>query len=227
MYKIIGTLLMVMAMWSHASDLTIPDYKAQYTFINSKVSMDGIRELKTLPNNRRSLSYNAKIPLGNINIRSEFHENENFISTDLYSMVAKVTLLKQKRVLEFNREEGILKSSGKFEWIKRLPKDLEIFDPLNAQVQIRKMVMQGAQEFSLVLPEMKTGDIKSNKYSLQEDRECRIGEKVYQCKVVQRYRPQEDRITTYFIAPDLNHMIVRMEDRDEDGDTLLQLQKIL
>ena len=227
MYKISGALLTFMAMWSHASDLTIPDYKAQYTFTNSRVSMEGIRELKTLPNSKRSLSYNAKNSLGKINIRSEFYENDNFISTKVYSVVARVFLIKQKRVLEFNREEGTLQSSGKFKWIKEMPKNLEIFDPLNAQLQIRKMVMQGAQQFSLFLPEMKTGEIKSNKYSLQEDRECRIKEIVYQCKIVRRYRPQEDRITTYFIAPDLNHMIVRMEDRDEDGDTLLELQKIL
>ena len=44
-----------------------------------------------------------------------------------------------------------MSASGKFEWVKDLPENLEIFDPLNAQIQIRKKVMQGAQNiFSFI-----------------------------------------------------------------------------
>ena len=227
MYKSIGALLMLMAVSTNAAYQVIPDYKANYTFTNSKVSMEGVRELKTFADGARSLSFNAKIPLGKIDITSEFHENKNFISTDLYSMTANVTFLKQERILKFDRLKNTLSSTGKFNWVEDLPASLEIFDPLNAQLQIRKMVAQGAQQFSLFLPEMKTGEIKSNQYSLKEDRECKMGDQPYQCKVVERYRPQEDRVTTYFLAPELGYMIVRMEDRDEDGDTLLELQSLL
>jgi|TARA_B110000305_G_C19321442_1_gene579158 hypothetical protein len=227
MYKSIGMLWMLMAVSANAADSVIPDYKANYTFTNSNVSMEGVRELQTFVDGKRSLSFNARFPLGKINIGSEFHEVQGIIATDLYTVSAKWTLIKQERTLIFNRQEKTMSASGKFEWVKDLPDNIEIFDPLNAQIQIRKKVMQGHQTFSLLMPEIKTGEIESNQYKLNADEECKVGNQIYQCKVVQRERPQEDRITTYFLAPELGYMIVRIDDQDKDGDTLLELQSLL
>jgi len=225
MYKSTIALLMLIAM--NASGQMLPDYKAMYNFTNSDVSMKGIRELKTFEDGRRSLSYNAKFPLGKINIGSTFHETEDFIATDLYTVSAKWTVIKQERILKFDRKEKTIAATGKFEWVKELPENLEIFDPLNAQIQIRKKVIQGVQTFSVLLPEMKTGEIESNYYKLNKDEECTVGESIYQCKVVQRERPQENRTTTYFLSPELGYMIVRIEDQDKNGDTLLELESLL
>jgi len=41
-----------------------------------------------------------------------------------------------------------------------------VFDPLNAQIQIRKNVIAGLMEFSLMLPDLKTGSIEANNYKL-------------------------------------------------------------
>jgi hypothetical protein len=205
----------------------LPVYRAMYDFTNSDVSMKGVRELKTFEDGNRSLSFNAKFPLGKINIGSRFKESENFISTNLYSVDAKWTLIRQERVLKFDRKEKIMSASGKFEWVKELPENLEIFDPLNAQIQIRKKVIEGAKTFSILLPEIKTGEIVANKYRLNPDEECFVGEITYQCKVVQRDRPQENRVTKYFLAPEIGYMIVRVEDQDKKGDTLLELKSLL
>ena len=225
MYKIIYMALLVFTM--NAFGQTLPDYKAMYNFTNSDVTMKGVRELKTFTDGRRSLSFNAKFPLGKIDIGSEFYESEDFITTNQYTVSAKWTVISQERILKFNRQEKTITASGKFKWVKDLPDNLEIFDPLNAQIQIRKKVMQGAQTFSLLLPEIKTGEIESNKYRLNPDEECLVGKKIYQCKVVQRERPQENRITTYFLSPDLGYLIVKIEDQDSKGDTLLELKSLL
>ncbi|MDA9601087.1 DUF3108 domain-containing protein [Pseudomonadota bacterium] len=221
------SVLLALTITLNVSGQMLPDYRAIYDFTNSDVSMEGIRELKTLEDGKRSLSYNAKFPLGKINIGSDFHESEDFISTNRYTVSAKWTVVKQERVLKFDREEKTMSASGKFEWVKDLPENLEIFDPLNAQIQIRKKVMQGAQTFSLLLPEIKTGEIESNQYKLNPDAECSVGKKIYRCKVVQRERPQENRITTYFLSPELGYLIVKIEDQDSKGDTLLELKSIL
>ena len=226
MFKSMSTLLTV-TIALNVSGQMLPDYRAIYDFTNSDVSMEGVRELKTLEDGKRSLSYNAKFPLGKINIGSNFHESEDFISTNRYTVSAKWTIVKQERVLKFDREEKTISASGKFEWVKDLPENLEIFDPLNAQIQIRKKVMQGAQTFSLLLPEIKTGEIESNQYKLNADADCLVEEKIYQCKVVQRERPQENRTTTYFLSPELGYLIVKIEDQDSKGDTLLELKSIL
>ncbi|MDA9618401.1 DUF3108 domain-containing protein [Pseudomonadota bacterium] len=221
------SVLLALTITLNVSGQMLPDYRAIYDFTNSDVSMEGIRELKTLEDGKRSLSYNAKFPLGKINIGSDFHESEDFLSTNRYTVSAKWTIVKQERVLKFDREEKTMSASGKFEWVKDLPENLEIFDPLNAQIQIRKKVMQGAQTFSLLLPEIKTGEIESNQYKLNPDAECSVGKKIYRCKVVQRERPQENRITTYFLSPELGYLIVKIEDQDSKGDTLLELKSIL
>ena len=227
MYKSMSALL-ALTITLNVSGQMFPDYRAIYDFTNSDVSMEGVRELKTLKDGKRSLSFNAKFPLGKINIGSDFHESEDFISTNQYTVSAKWTIVKQERVLKFDRAEKTISASGKFEWVKDLPDNLEIFDPLNAQIQIRKKVIQGAKTFSLLLPDIKTGEIESNHYTLNADAECEVGEVAYQCKVVQRKRPQDNnRITTYFLSPELGYLIVRMEDQDEKGDTLLQLKGLL
>ena len=226
MYRSMSVLL-ALIITLNVSGQIVPDYRAIYDFTNSDVSMEGVRELKTLKDGKRSLSFNAKFPLGKINIGSDFHESEDFISTNQYTVSAKWTIVKQERVLKFDRAEKTISASGKFEWVKDLPDNLEIFDPLNAQIQIRKKVMQGAQTFSLLLPEIKTGEIESNQYRLNPDADCLVGEKIYQCKVVQRERPQENRTTTYFLSPELGYLIVKIEDQDSKGDTLLELKSIL
>ena len=226
MYRSMSVLL-ALIITLNVSGQIVPDYRAIYDFTNSDVSMEGVRELKTLKDGKRSLSFNAKFPLGKINIGSDFHESEDFISTNQYTVSAKWTIVKQERVLKFDRAEKTISASGKFEWVKDLPDNLEIFDPLNAQIQIRKKVMQGAQTFSLFLPEIKTGEIESNQYKLNPDAECSVGKKIYRCKVVQRERPQENRITTYFLSPELGYLIVKIEDQDSKGDTLLELKSIL
>ena len=226
MYRSMSVLL-ALIITLNVSGQIVPDYRAIYDFTNSDVSMEGVRELKTLKDGKRSLSFNAKFPLGKINIGSDFHESEDFISTNQYTVSAKWTIVKQERVLKFDRAEKTISASGKFEWVKDLPDNLEIFDPLNAQIQIRKKVMQGAQTFSLLLPEIKTGEIESNQYKLNPDADCLVGEKIYQCKVVQRERPQENRITTYFLSPELGYLIVKIEDQDSKGDTLLELKSVL
>ena len=219
--------LLALTITLNVSGQMFPDYRAIYDFTNSDVSMEGVRELKTLEDGKRSLSYNAKFPLGKIDIGSNFHESKDFILTNQYTVSAKWTIVKQKRILKFDREAKTMSASGKFKWVKDLPENLEIFDPLNAQIQIRKKVMQGAQTFSLLLPEIKTGEIESNQYKLNPDAECSVGEKIYQCKVVQRERPQENRITTYFLSPELGYLIVKIEDQDSKGDTLLELKSVL
>ena len=226
MYRSMSVLL-ALIITLNVSGQIVPDYRAIYDFTNSDVSMEGVRELKTLKDGKRSLSFNAKFPLGKINIGSDFHESEDFISTNQYTVSAKWTIVKQERVLKFDRAEKTISASGKFEWVKDLPDNLEIFDPLNAQIQIRKKVMQGAQTFSLLLPEIKTGEIESNQYKLNPDAECSVGKKIYRCKVVQRERPQENRTTTYFLSPELGYLIVKIEDQDSKGDTLLELKSIL
>ena len=225
MYKYLGILFILIS-----SDLTaqeIPDYRGEYVFTNSRVSMQGIRELITHnEEGKRTIQFNAKFPLGRIKIISDFSETDNLITSTKYYVDVKWTLISDKRTLTFDQTSGTLNSKGKFEWSQALIENENVFDPLNAQIQIRKNVIPVLMEFSLMLPDLKTGAIEANNYKVINNGNFEVDGTNYPCIIVERIRLQDDRTTRYFLAPDLDYLIIKVEDQDQDGDTMLELKKL-
>ena len=205
----------------------IPDYKGEYTFTNSRVSMTGIRELISHEEvGKRTIQFNAKFPLGRIKIISDFSEMDNLITSNRYFVDVKWTLISDKRTLNFDQASGNLTSKGKFEWTQDLPGNANVFDPLNVQIQIRKNVIAGLSDFTLMLPDLKSGEIEANNYKVVENGEFEVDGINYPCIIVERVRLQDDRTTRYFLATDLDYLIIKVEDEDQDGDTMLELKKL-
>jgi hypothetical protein len=189
--------------------------------------MKGIRELISHEEDgKRTIQFNAKFPLGRIKIISDFTEDNNIMTSTRYYVDAKWTLLSDKRTLNFDQDSGIISSKGKFEWSQALLKNENVFDPLNVQIQIRKNVIAGLKEFSLMLPDLKTGAIEANNYEVIDNGSFEVGGTNYPCVIVERIRLQDDRTTRYFLAPDLDYLIIKVEDEDQDGDTMLELKKL-
>ena len=225
MYKYLGIIFVLISSDLAAQD--IPDYKGEYVFTNSRVSMQGIRELITHNDEgKRTIQFNAKFPLGRIKIISDFSEIDNRITSTKYYVDVKWTLISDKRTLNFDQASGTLTSKGKFEWSEALIENENVFDPLNAQIQIRKNVIAGLMEFSLMLPDLKTGAIEANNYKVIDNGNFEVDGTNYSCIIVERIRLQDDRTTRYFLAPDLNYLIIKVEDQDQDGDTMLELKKL-
>ena len=225
MYKYLAMLFVLISANLLAQE--IPDYKGEYVFTNSKVSMRGIRELITHEEQgKRTIQFNAKFPLGKIKIISDFIEEDNLISSIQYYVDAKVLIRSDKRTLKFDQSSGTLTSKGKFEWSQTLLKNENVFDPLNVQIQIRKNVIAGLKDFSLMLPDLKSGAIEANNYKVVDSDSFEVDGTVYPCIIVERIRLQDNRTTRYFLAPDIDYLIVKVEDEDQDGDTMLELKKL-
>jgi|TARA_B100001094_G_scaffold212073_1_gene206028 hypothetical protein len=225
MFKYLGILFIFITADLVAQD--IPDYKGEYVFTNSRVSMKGIRELITHEEEgKRTIQFNAKFPLGRIKIISDFFEKNNLISSKQYYVDAKVLIRSDKRTLTFDRSSGTLTSKGKFEWSQALLKNKNVFDPLNVQIQIRRNVIAGLKDFSLMLPDLKTGAIEANNYKVVDNGSFEVDGTDYPCIIVERIRLQDNRTTRYFLAPDLDYLIIKVEDEDQDGDTMLELKKL-
>jgi hypothetical protein len=135
-------------------------------------------------------------------------------------------LISDKRTLSFDQATGTLTSEGKFEWSQALLENENVFDPLNVQIQIRRNVIAGLEEFSLMLPDLKTGAIEANNYKIVDNGSFEVDGVEYPCIIVERFRQQDDRTTRYFLAPDLDYLIIKVEDEDQDGDTMLELKKL-
>ena len=82
------------------------------------------------------------------------------------------------------------------------------------------------KKFSLMLPDLKSGAIEKNNYKIVENGKFEVEGINYQCIVVERIRLQDDRTTRYFLAPELDYLIIKVEDEDQDGDTSLELKKL-
>ena len=135
-------------------------------------------------------------------------------------------MISDRRTLNFDQASGTLTSKGKFKWNQALIENENVFDPLNVQIQIRKNVIAGLMEFSLMLPDLKTGAIEANNYKVIDDGNFEVDGTNYSCIIVERIRLQDDRTTRYFLAPDLDYLIIKVEDQDQDGDTMLELKKL-
>ena len=161
MYKYLSLFLILITFNLASQD--IPDYKGEYVFTNSRVTMEGIRELIShAEEGKRTIQFNAKFPLGRIKIISDFTEINNLMSSTKYFVDVKWTLISDKRTLNFDQDAGTLSSKGTQDLIK----NENVFDPLNVQIQIRKNVIAGLMEFSLMLPDLKTGAIEANNYKV-------------------------------------------------------------
>ena len=105
MYKYLGMLFVLISVHLLAQD--IPDYKGEYVFTNSKISMRGIRELITHEEEgKRTIQFNARFPLGRIKIISDFSEMNNLISSTQYYVDAKVLIRSDKRTLNYDQSSG-------------------------------------------------------------------------------------------------------------------------
>ena len=92
MYKFLGMLCVLISTDLAAQE--IPDYKGEYVFTNSRVSMQGIRELITHEETgKRTIQFNAKFPLGKIKIISDFSEKNNLISVSYTHLTLPTILL--------------------------------------------------------------------------------------------------------------------------------------
>jgi hypothetical protein len=77
-----------------------------------------------------------------------------------------------------------------------------------------------------MLPDLKTGAIEPNNYKVVGEGSYQVEGVDYPCVIVERIRTQDDRTTRYFLAPELDYLIIKVEDQDEDGDTMLELKKL-
>ena len=112
--------------------------------------------------------------------------------------------------------------------LKHLEDQWEKFEAmyLKGSYEIRKNVIAGMKKFSLMLPDLKSGAIEKNNYKIVENGKFEVEGINYQCIVVERIRLQDDRTTRYFLAPELDYLIIKVEDEDQDGDTSLELKKL-
>ena len=129
--------------------------------------------------------------------------------------------------ISFDYDSFKINSSGRDSWVAPLDQTAFLTDPLNAQIQIRLNLISGMKKFYINLIEMETGEIQENLYELDGEAICTLQDKNYDCVILKRYRESDNRITTYYLIPELAYMFYKVIDESPEEYQKLELKELL
>ena len=211
----------------------VADYKAEYLFETGDFSVTGIRELITDEENEIArITFNAKTKIVKLFFESSFVINKGSIISKKYIANVRALLIKRNQSIIYDNINQNIKSSGQNKWDINYADDIDILDPLNAQVQMRLNVkdMHESKEynsFEIALQDIRNGNIEVNTYKFSRNDLYTFNEKNYESIVIKRVRDQDSRITEYHLVPELGYLIMEVLDTGAEATQTLKLQKIL
>ena len=211
----------------------VADYKAEYLFETGDFSVTGIRELITDEENEIArITFNAKTKIVKLFFESSFVINKGSINSKKYIANVRALLIKRHQSIIYDNINQNIKSSGQNKWDINYADDIDILDPLNAQVQMRLNVkdMHESKEynsFEIALQDIRNGNIEVNTYKFSRNDIYTFNEKNYESIVIKRVRDQDSRITEYHLVPELGYLIMEVLDTGAEATQTLKLQKIL
>ena len=211
----------------------VADYKAEYLFETGDFSVTGIRELITDEENEIArITFNAKTKIVKLFFESSFVKNKGSIVSKKYIANVRALLIKRNQSIIYDNINQNIKSSGLNKWDINYADDIDILDPLNAQVQMRLNVkdMYESKEynsFEIALQDIRNGNIEVNTYKFSRNDIYTFNEKNYESIVIKRVRDQDSRITEYHLVPELGYLIMEVVDIGAEATQTLKLQKIL
>ena len=212
---------------SLSSDV-IPDYKARYSFERDDFSVTGIRELKATNEDSYSLKFNARTMLVvSLDFESNFEIKNSKLISKNYKVKIRPKSVDRDQSIIYDYENLKINSSGINSWEAKLDQMAFSADPLNAQIQIRLNLINGMSKFYINLIEIKTGEIKKNFYTLDGKENCTLNGKNYNCVLLKRYRESDNRITTYYLIPELDYLFYRVVDQSPEGYQKLEIKELL
>lgn len=198
------------------TDLLKP-YKATYISqwdMGISFSANAVRELKRT-GDQWNLSLNAKAMIASLNEFSEFTVQDNQIRPDRYEYHRTVLGSKKDAVLQFNWNTGtVLNDIKKKPWTMDTP--VGTLDNLSYQMQLRLDIASGKEE--LVYQVADGGKLKTYPFK-------RIGHDVIKTSLgsfntvkIQRDRgPNSKRETFIWFAPELDYMVVKLQQVEKSG----------
>tara|TARA_B100001175_G_C19274900_1_gene525977 strand:+ start:71 stop:778 length:708 start_codon:yes stop_codon:yes gene_type:complete len=211
----------------------VADYKAEYLFETGDFSVTGIRELITDEENEIArITFNAKTKIVKLFFESSFVINKGSIVSKKYIANVRALLIKRNQSIIYDNINQNIKSSGQNKWDINYADDIDILDPLNAQVQMRLNVKdmyesEDYNSFEIALQDIRNGNIEVNTYKFSRNDIYTFNEKNYESIVIKRVRDQDSRITEYHLVPELGYLIMEVLDTGAEATQTLKLQKIL
>ena len=224
----ISRTLLLIIFTINLSSSVIPEYKAKYVFERDDFSITGIRELKKSNNDDFIFKFNANtLLIVSMNFESIFEIKDSKIISKNYEVKIRPKSVDRDQRISYDYDNFKINSSGRNSWVASLDQTAFLTDPLNAQIQIRLNLISGMKKFYINLIEMETGEIQENFYELDGEAICALQDKNYDCVILKRFRESDDRITTYYLIPELAYMFYKVIDESPEEYQKLELKELL
>jgi hypothetical protein len=156
--------------------------------------------------------------------RSVLKTDQGQLRVQRYDMLLSVFGIEREDHANFDWENRLISTRGRRE--RELPLDDDHFDPLGHQLALRCDLAQGRQEVSYQV--VRKGKVKRYLFRRvgTESLDTALGR--IQTVVVELVHDTDEQSTRIWVAPSLNHLLVKLHQRDDedDLDSTLQLQTV-
>lgn len=209
--------------------IPLNSFKAVYTTaFDMGVSLNGeaIRVLKSLDNGSWSFSSEASALMAGISEKTRFtYQPSEHIKPLSYRYHRKVLGKSRKASVDFdwdsNRVTTVVKDTP---WKMSVPEATQ--DKLSYQLQLRLDLMAGKTEMTYSVAD--GGKLKEYRFKVTGEESIETPFGTYNAVRVMRDRGENaDRETLIWFAPELDYLIVRLEQTESDGKTYALLLKNL
>jgi hypothetical protein len=162
-----------------------------------------------------------------MNFESIFEIKDSKIISKNYEVKIRPKSVDRDQRISYDYDNFKINSFGRNSWVAPLDQTAFLTDPLNAQIQIRLNLINGMKRFYINVIEMETGESQENLYELDGEAICTLQDKNYDCVILKRFRESDDRITTYYLIPELAYMFYKVIDESPEEYQKLELKELL
>lgn len=204
----------------------IPFYSAKYNFESEEISITGKREF-VKESEGYEVKFEASNLVANLFFSSKFLIKNKNVIPNSYDIKIKPKFLNRDQSIKFDYENSEINSKGLNEWKISIDYKNNVYDPLNVQIMIRTLVLNGYNEFELNILDMEKGGFKSYSFNFLRNEECFFNDNKYNCHIYERRRNNSERIVRYFLIEEFDFMFLKILDSSPERINKLELKEIL
>ena len=130
-----------------------------------------------------------------------------------------------KQTIEYDFKNQKIASTGDVNWVIDFLGESTPLDPVSSGFQIRENVKKGLTNFDINLIKLDEGLIYKSSYSVVGEEVLEIKDTKYHCIVLERIA--NERKTLYYVAKNLDFILIKVEDDRKERMLSIEAEKIL
>lgn len=207
------TLILLTPAYAFAEPLFTAEYQGTYGSMNIKM----VRTLEQ-KGNAYSLQSTATSFMAKISEVSQF-SNEGELKANSYSYERKIFGVKKNEYLAFNwPKQQVVYTKGKKQ-VSSKPLAQHTLDPTLYQLQLQQDLVQNPEKKNFNYTFARRNQIKTYHFERQAKEKITFNGQDYSALVLARVKDDSAKETRFWLIPELDYMLAKIQHTEEDGDT--------